>query len=356
MPLPDLTARRLHNQLFSDHRLPAAESVVGWMVAMQAQDYFGALWAVGLRYKKSSLAEVENAFQDGRILRTHLMRPTWHFVTPTDIRWLLKLTTPRVHQANGSMYRKVGLDASCFAKANRIIGKALEGGKYLTREEIGEALGEKGIDASGLKLTYIVMQAELERILCSGPRRDKQYTYGLLDERAPSKDEPFNREEVLAQCALRYFMSRGPATIRDLAYWSGLTHKDAEAGLQAVKRQLASVELDGQTYWYSELTGAARKPAPTAFLLPNYDEFGMSYKDKGAAFPSVAKEPLFDYSFSHPLMINGELAGSWRRERTKDGIYVHLRPLRPFSARELGLLRKAAAQYESFLGAPVHIV
>jgi hypothetical protein len=165
--------------------LSTPDQVVDWLGTVQAQDYLGAKWALGLRMREATDAAVEAAFTEGSVLRTHVMRPTWHFVTPSDIRWLLKLTAPRVNAASAYMHRRVELDGSLFARSNDVLAKALQGGRHLIRAELGAALAEAGIVADGMRLSYIVMRAELDAILCSGPRRGKQYTYALLDERVP---------------------------------------------------------------------------------------------------------------------------------------------------------------------------
>ena len=219
----DIPHQRLINQHMALARFDKAADVVGWLVAVQAQDYAGAKWALGLRLKGPTDDAIDQAFADGSILRTHLMPPTWHFVTPSDIRWLLALTGPRVHAINAHMYRRLELDAPIFKRSNNGLAKALRGGQTMTRDELRAALEKTGIAVNGdLRMAYLMMRAELDGIVCSGPRRGKQFTYALLDERAP-QCKALGSEEALAELARRYFMSRGPATVQDFAKWSGLT-------------------------------------------------------------------------------------------------------------------------------------
>lgn len=228
-PINEIASSRLIAQqiAFADFKEPSA--VVAHLGAMQAQEFAMAKWAIGLRSPNLKETDIDIAFDSGQILRTHLLRPTWHFVTPGDIRWLLKLTAPRVNQADAFMYRQCSLDEATFKCSNDIIANSLQGGKHLTREELQTELGKSGIKADGFRLSYIMMRSELDSIICSGPRRGKQFTYALLEERVLPKKE-LTPPEALKELTLRYFTSRSPATIADFSYWSGLTIKDAKKG------------------------------------------------------------------------------------------------------------------------------
>ncbi len=224
----DIIHRRLANQMLTDSQLRSPEEIVHWMVAMQSQDYSMAKWAIALRSSKLLSQEIDKAFNDGKILRTHLMRPTWHFVSPGDIRWLVQLTAPRIRTTMAGMNRKLDLNAATIKKTNDIIGKSLMDGKYLTRPDLQKQLKINGIIAEGERLGLIMMNAELDLVVCSGPKIGKQFSYALLDERVPPVPS-LSREETLTGFAKRYFESRWPATIHDFAYWSGLTIKDFPA-------------------------------------------------------------------------------------------------------------------------------
>jgi hypothetical protein len=254
---------------------------------VQAQDYSGAKWAIGLRARGVTEVDVDRAFDAGAILRTHVLRPTWHFVAPDDIRWMLDLTAPRIHAANGYAYRLCELDASVFRRSRKVLARALRGGRARTRSELASALRSEGIAAEGLRLAALMMDAELEGIIVSGPRRGKHFTYALLEERAPSA-RTLTREEALAELAKRYFASHGPATLRDYAWWSGLTAREANAGIEAVAPALRKEVIGSQTRW----SVGAKVPQPgasaTAHLLPNYDEYLVAYKDRG---PVVGSSP-----------------------------------------------------------------
>ena len=312
----DIPGFRLHNQFLSQTSFTEPGPVVAALGAVQSQDYAGGKWALGLRMKGATDAALDQAFNEGRILRTHILRPTWHFVAPEDIRWMLALSAPRVHTVNGFMYRQQGLDEPSIKKSYAVLEKVLQGGKSLTRAELGAAFEKAGIKkAEGIRLGYFIMSAELDGIICSGPRRGKQFTYALLEERAPTV-RAWKKEESLAEMTRRYFATRGPATLHDFTWWSGLTMADAKEGIESVKSQFVSEEIDGKTYWFDSSVSPIQEKSPAAHLLPNYDEYFIGFKDR-SAIGEVAKragiksdEPSFLANF---IILDGQLVGGWRR-------------------------------------------
>src|SRR4051794_12729464 len=218
-----IAERRLINQHIATRGLRGPQDVVTWFGAMQAQEYEPAKWALGLRMPDGTTsAKVQRACDEGRILRTHVMRPTWHFVGRSDIRWLLELTAPRVHRILSYYNRALELDSRVLTRSAVVIERALRDGHHLTRAELAARLERAGLPAEGQRLARVVMNAELEGVICSGPRRDRQFTYALVAERAP-KAARLPREEALATLAQRFFSSHGPATVKDFVWWSGLT-------------------------------------------------------------------------------------------------------------------------------------
>jgi hypothetical protein len=350
----DIGRRRLGNQKLAGSAFRKPEDVVAWLGAVQAQDYPAAKWAVGLRTNGITDAEVERAFNKGTILRTHVLRPTWHFVTPADIRWMLALTAPRVHAVNASYYRKFGLDDGIFARSRAEFERALQGGKHLTRSELASVLQRAGIRADGLQLGYLMMRAELDAVICSGARRGKQSTYALLDERAqPAKT--LKRDEALAELTRRYFSSHGPATVRDYVWWSGLTVRDAKAGLDMVRPALVQKTIGQRRYWFV----ASRSPPPPAsstYLLPNYDELLIAYKDRGPADGSPHADAVSLQgrdAFAYPLVIDGQLAGVWRRTLRTDSVLVEAVPYRHLTRANTRALAAAAERYGKFMNTTV---
>ena len=354
MPI-DIPGLRLANQRISQSAFQTPAELVGWLGAVQAQDYAGAKWALGLRLPGSSEAAIEQAFEAGAILRTHVLRPTWHFVTPADIRWLLALTAPRVHAFNASYYRKMELDGPVFARSEAALEKSLRDGKQLTRPELKNVLQQAGIPTDELRFTLLIMHAELEGILCSGPRRGKQFTYALLEERLPPA-RSLDRDEALSELALRYFSSHGPAAVADFTWWSGLTTADALAGLEHIKSRLEHADLDGRTCWFAQPDPATKPVAPGAFLLPNYDEYTVAYADRSAISIGVDLKALDERSqglLNNTIILDGQVAGTWRRSITKQAVKIELRPYRPLSAAGTAAVEQSAQRYAAFLDLPL---
>lgn len=353
----DVVRQRLRNQRLesSDLRTPAdSGEVVAWLGAMQAQDFAGAKWALGMRVPGITDAGVERAFDAGRILRTHLLRPTWHFVAPADIRWMLSLTAPRVHGMNAAYYRKCGLDAPLFSRSAAVIERALEGGRQLTRSELASALRRAGIHADGMRLAYLMMRAELDGIMCSGARRGKQFTYALVAERAP-RARMLERDEALAELTRRYFSSHGPATLRDYSWWSGLTMREARAGVDMLRKTLAQEEIDGRTYWLVPPKTGRRSRAAPVYLLPNYDEYLIAYKDRDWVLEPLPVTRRGAVEHPHHLILDGKVRGSWKRMPGTTTTTIEVRPFRPLQKNEGFALAAAAARYGRFLDMPVTV-
>jgi hypothetical protein len=346
--------RRLLNHLLTRTGPRRPADVVAWLGAVQAQEYDAAKWALGLRMRDNAVdAEIERAFEAGRILRTHVMRPTWHFVTPADIRWLLELTAPSVHRTMSSYNRRLGLDAGMRVRATSVLERALRDRHYLTRAELGERLRHAGFALDTVRLSLMAMHAELEGVVCSGPRRGKQFTYALMAERAPETLR-LSRDEALATLSRRYFRSHGPATIRDFVWWSGLTTADAKRGLEMNKARRE--DFGGQAYW---TIGPRRRDATRddlVHLLPIYDEYLVAYRNREAVphGPSVitsgSRTPV---NFRHALVVGGQVAGTWRIARHSQTVLMDVVPLRPINGPERRAIAAAVERYERFLGVPV---
>jgi hypothetical protein len=331
--------------------------VVAALGAVQAQDYGGAAWALGLRMHAATAAAIDGALAAGTILRTHVLRPTWHFVAPADIRWMLALTGPRVQAAMASQTRSLGIDAATIAAAKSAIADALLGGHYRTRAELNAALMRAGIAATEpLRHGHLIMHAELEGLICSGPRQGKQMTYALLDERVPPT-RPLTRDEALAELTRRYFTSHGPATIPDFVWWSGLTGADARAGLAATGAALTSEEISGRTYWFAPAAAPAPPPAPVAYLLPNYDEYIVAYADRSAVHDATAHalDARGNVLFSHTIVVDGRVVGTWKRALKRAAVVLDTTLLAPLSPAATTAVAAAAARYGAFLGLPVEL-
>jgi hypothetical protein len=345
----DVTQLRLQHQRLTAAGFATPEAVVAWLGAVQAQEYPGAKWGLALRMRRPTNAAIERAFADGRILRTHVMRPTWHFVTPDDIRWMLALTAPQVKARMAPYNRRLELDAAVFRRSTKAIAKALRDGSQLTRQELKAVLQRAGIacEANGVqRLAHIVMEAELDAVICSGVPRGRHLTYALLDERVP-RGRLLPRDEALAELARRYFVSHGPAQLRDFSWWSGLSAKDSRRGVEMVRDQLREDAVDGKTCWSSPVTPRQSGRAPRAFLLPTYDEYLIAYKDRSAMI-DPARQPGagFPDPFSAPLVLDGRVIGTWRR--APSDAPVEFKFFRRPAKSDMHAIAEATERYETF--------
>jgi hypothetical protein len=347
-----ITAWRMRNQRLTGDRLASPGEVVGWLGAVQSQDFGPAKWSVGARTAGCDDADLDRAFADGAILRTHVLRPTWHFVQPADIRWLLQLTAPRVHALNAYYYRQQGLDEATLNRCDSLLAAELGGGNHLTRKEVAGLLAGAGVNAEGLRLGLILMHAELTGTVCSGAPRGKQQTYALLDERAPAAPA-LSREEALAELAYRYFSSHGPATANDLKWWSSLTVADVTEGIDLAGPRLDREVVDGRTYWFAgpEPPGPP-PPSPDVHLLQAYDEYvGYGEGKRLVDTAGIAPQPPPGRAvFNHLVVLDGQLAGRWKRTLSAKGVHVDAALYRPFDDAQDAALRAAADRHGEYLG------
>ena len=368
----DIATRRLHSQRLAGEPLPGATDVVGWLGAVQSQDYPAATWAIGQRTRGAVASTVNRLFDDGAILRTHVLRPTWHFVLPGDIRWLLALTGPRIRAGMAGRLRALELDAATITRAENALTTALSGGHRLTRPELGEVLRAAGIAPDGQRLPHLLIAAELDALIVSGPRRGRDFTYALLDERVP-RTPALDREQALCRLAHRYFRSRGPAQVQDLAWWAGLTLAEAARGAAGAAETwagapaagvsapaagtatpvgLTSELIDGKRYWFDPSRRPRSAPG-AAHLLPNFDELTVGYRDRSALdHPDGCFDPtLFAFGsvLSNVLVIGGRVRGAWRRVLSPRAVRLQMRLLDVLSPSETAAVGRAANRMSGFL-------
>jgi hypothetical protein len=345
-------ARRLHAQRLSSPMPADPAAVVGWFGAVQAQDFQGAKWGLRARAPGLTDARLDAALADGSIIRTHGPRPTWHFIAATDIRWVLAAVAPRVHARSMPMYRACEVDAALMRRAFRVFERTLGDGRFASRAALAAALGSKGIAAAGVRLAAIVMWAELEQVICSGPRIGKQFTYALFDERVPDRGR-LSPEEARTALAARYVASHGPVTIRDFVWWSGLTTAQARAALDAVSPALA-VERIGEGRWWSVRDAGPPDLGAVAGvrLLPIYDEYFIAYRDREAT--AARGEPTGPVDgYAHWLCLDGRFGGFWRRTIGARRVEVEIAPYRPFTRAQKADATRQAEQHAAFLGLPL---
>jgi hypothetical protein len=347
----DIATYRLINQQIVGTNYTTPGEIVHWLGAVQAQDYSMAKWAIGLRLPACTDQVIENIINSGDIIRTHILRPTWHFVSATDIRWMLQLTAPHIKRAASYMYRKLDLDDKVFAKANKVFIKSLQNGKQLTRQELTTALNKDSIITNPLRVAHIIFQAELDGILCNGAKRDKQLTYALLDERVPLSTKKLTRAEALAELANRYFSSHGPATLHDFAWWSGLPMADARLGLEQIKSAFIPETIEGKTYWLKNSLPFEKLKSSGTHLLPAFDEFMVSYKDRTASLsPQHNKTTISMNGIFKPIIIvKGKVVGLWKPFIQKGKTKLELKLFDPSCKLSNNQLILSKKKYAAFL-------
>jgi winged helix DNA-binding protein len=355
----EIAWRRLAAQFLTTPGPAKPVDVVRRLGVVQAQDYAGAKWALALRTRKPMTdAAVERAVDAGAIVRTHVLRPTWHFVACEDLRWMLALTGPRISRALSSYNRKLEITPAVIRKSHAAIVKALSGGKHLTRSEVRAVLARAKVGTlGGHRFGHLIVQAELDAIVCSGARRGKQSTYALLDERIPVA-QGIERDAALAELARRYFPTRGPASAHDFAWWSGLTVGDARRAVAILGRELEAIEVGGRPCWMSANARTPPKP-PCAHLLPNYDEYFIGLVDRGAIgrrLNSVERVTGGNALINHIATVNGQIVGGWKRVTAGPRVTLRFELLTRLSRAERRLLDREIERYRAFAGEPVEAV
>ncbi|MDR3326954.1 MAG: winged helix DNA-binding domain-containing protein [Prevotellaceae bacterium] len=312
-----ITDIRLISQQLSGTTLQTAKEIVSWMGAMQAQDFNMAKWAVAMRLPGYTEAMVDAAFNSGSILRTHVLRPTWHLVAPENIRWMLSLSADKIKLSTKSRDRDLEISEELYCKTNRVIEKVLEG-KHLTRAALREEFERAKITIDTPRLSHFMMRAELDGIVCSGALQGKTQTYALLNERVPCT-KPLSREEALVALVQHYFTSHCPATLQDFVWWSGLSQTEAKQGLETVKSAFISETVNGQTYWMTDTSCNIAKVNKSIYLLPAFDEYIISYRDRQAAIlPENHSKAISSNGIFKPTIVaNGQVVGLWKKSNTK---------------------------------------
>jgi hypothetical protein len=348
-----IAARRLHAQRLTGKPFASPIDAVRALTAIQSQDYWGGKWALGVRTRGATESALDRLFDDGAILRTHVLRPTWHFVLPEDIRWLLELTGPRITRALAGRHRELELDAKVVALAGAAFAKALAGGRNMTRPELGAVLRKERIAPEGQRLPHLLLHAELDGLITSGPRRGKLHTYALLEERAP-KPRRLEREEAVAELTLRYFKSHGPAQLQDFVWWSGLTMADARRGIALAGQGLEHQTIDGKEYWFDAGAGRSRDAAGAAHLLPNFDEYTVAFRDRAEVMhTSHQLEPAL--VLSNIVTVGGKIRGTWRRTLGRNDVSLEIHALDRLNPSEMVAVEQVASRFGRYLELPVHL-
>lgn len=350
MNLTEIAQLRLTSQLITATKVKTPADVVAWMGAIQAQDFPMSKWAVGVRLSGSTEKSVVAALDSGEILRTHVLRPTWHLVAAADIYWMLELTAPQIMTHSVSRHRDLGLSPDVISKSETVILKALQGGTHLTREELVGELKQAQISTNENRSSHLLAQAELDRLICSGASINGKPTYALLEERVPKPSLP-GRDEALSMLASRYFSSHGPATLNDFTWWSGLKISDARRGFEMIKSGLNSENVDGQTYWFAGPPAHPESPSASVVLLPAFDEFIISYTDRHAVLPEEKFSRMVSANgiFRPVILENGRVIGIWKRTVKKDRLILETEFIDRPSTAGMDLLEKEFVRFGQFL-------
>lgn len=345
---------RMRSQQLASSRIEDPRELVSWMGAVQAQDYPMTKWAVGVRLQEGRLQQVEEALKRGEILRTHVLRPTWHLVAPEDIRWMLKLSAQRIKLAYAS-YAKVlksNITEKQYGQFNDWIVRILEGNKSLTKQEIKTEVNRRGMETEDHFLERLIGNAEIEGVICSGVDQGNKPTYALLDERAPQTPD-LPREEALARLAIRYFQSHSPASLNDFAWWSGLTATEAKQAISLIENQLIpDKSVPDKHFIHTSYREAALLPTEVLHLLPSFDEYLISYKDRTSVLAPEHHPKAFNKcgTFYPVILHNGKVIGNWSKTAKKGELVIETSLFNPELPVDKELLKQAEARYKNFLG------
>lgn len=348
--MSDIPRLRLHKHQLLHNDFTTPQALVAYLGAVQAQDYPMSKWAIGLRTAGTHTdSRIEAALDAGELVRTHVLRPTWHIVAANDVRWMLALSAKQIKSASAARDRELGIDQALYTRCNDLIIRILEGGRELTREGVMLELEKAGIATNPSRAVHFMMNAEVEGIVCNGKMQGKAITYALLDEKIPQG--PIHpRDIALAELARRYFISHGPATLPDFHWWSGLPMPDARKGLESIKSELESFESEGKTYWLSDISAPAA--ADSVFFLPAFDEYTVAYKDRSAVFsPQWHKEAITSNGIFKPIIVvNGQVKGIWKRTVQKNRVLIEPFFFAASDRLPMEVMEKAVAPFAAFLG------
>jgi Winged helix DNA-binding domain len=340
---------RLRSQRLVPPHAPSAGEAVRTLLAVQAENPGQAAWAVASRTQQPDQADLAGLLDDGAVVRTHVLRPTWHFVRAEDIGWLLDLTAPRIRRVTGQQLRAAhGLDERSTGHAVAAVTQALASRGQLTRTQLAGELRERGIRGSGQLVMILLAHAELDGLICSGRVVDGEHTYALMSERVPAPRR-LGRDEALAELALRYFTGHGPATERDLAYWASLTITDVRAGLQQARDRLGSFQHDGRTYWHPPGDPPAGPQQPAGHLLQILDETYRGYQDSRWVLDAAGDVPRTREAATGMALVDAQLLAAMRRTIARDHVQFDLRPYRAPTPPQIEALEQAATRYGTYL-------
>jgi len=347
----DIGHHRLANQHIARPAPGRPEDVVHALGMIQAQDYQGALWAVGLRLPGANQDDIEQAITERKFVRTWPARGTLHFVAVQDVRWMLALMASRNILHTAGRYRQLRLEQGDFDRSREVVACALQGGNQLPREALYQALVSAGVSTAGQRGIHILGRLAQEGLICFGPRAGKTHVFVLLEEWLPPA-EVLPHDQALAELARRYFTSHGPATVQDFVWWSGLPVAEARTGLEMARSQLAQEEVDDQTCWLPRSAPGKHEPRHTAHLLPGFDEYLVGYRHRSAVLdPLYVLQANAGGGMLNPtIVIDGKVVGTWKRVLKRKSVAIMPAWFAPPDEGQMRAFNKAARHYAAFLG------
>ncbi|MDL2283447.1 winged helix DNA-binding domain-containing protein [Odoribacter sp. OttesenSCG-928-G04] len=349
MTTPELLSIRLYNQLLTTHSLKEPQEIVSWMGAMQSQSLDLAKWAIGTRLENKTMKDIDEALGCGQVIRTHILRPTWHFVSAEDIHWMFDLSSPRLRPIYQSYARMQQVDEKVIYRMIPRLEKMLQGGKHFTKQEITECFASQGIHLELDVLNQVLQYAEMEGLLVNGALRGKQQTFTLLTELAP-RTVTLCKEEALERLARKFFNSHAPASINDFAWWSGLSLTECKQAIGLVKDDFICERINGRDFWMRNDTQTPPVNENSALLLPPFDEFVVSYKDRSELIDKehYGKVMTKNGLFSPTVMLNGEIIGSWKKATLKGKTKIELSFFEKTAKKTEALFESEIRRIENF--------
>ncbi len=355
---PDnISSLRSFNQQITGSKFKTAKEIANWLGAIQAQDYNMAKWALGIRLRNSTEIVINNDIDSGSIIRTHLLRPTWHIVSSDDIYWIQELTAPHIKSSLKYRDKQLGLTDTIFRKCYKIFEKTLRDRNHKTREEIMQELINAKIAVDNNRASHIFLRAEIDGIICSGKQKGSKPTYAILAEWVPIKKRTYG-DEALKELALRYFTSRGPATVQDFSWWSGLSLSNSKLALELNKPYLISDTIENKTFWFDDSSNLTNPINKKIYLLPAYDEFLISYRDRTASLLSIDnKKTISDNGIFYPtILIGGQIIGTWKRNIKDKHIILTINLFKTGIPDFSKILSKSASIYSEFYNKESEII
>ncbi|MFF1879061.1 winged helix DNA-binding domain-containing protein [Leifsonia sp. NPDC058230] len=353
-----LRFRLLAHGLAGEHE-STPKAVVDRMLAVQAQDFGAACWALGVRAPGIVQADVIAALDAGEIIRSWPMRGTLHFVPPADLRWMLSITTERMVNGLTLRHRQLELESPDFVKAQDVVTAAIQGGRDISRADLMELWEANGIATAGQRGYHLIYFLAQTGVLCWGPSHKTQQSLVLLDEWVPESRD-LGHDEALAEFFVRYVAGHGPATMKDFVWWTKGTVAGAKTALAVAGDRLTSLTVDGIEYWMpTELTGRASENAPTAaeksavHLLPGFDEYLIGYQNRDVVLDPEHADiivPGGNGVFAPIIVSRGRVTGTWKRKTTSTRVTVDPRPFSPLTSAATTKVARGARAYGRFLG------